>query len=188
MLISNKKTVIAIISFILLFTLFITESFAIVSKTTEFFVNDSAKILSSETEEYIIKTNKDLEAKTKAQIVVVTVNNLEGKSVEDYSTELFRNYGIGDKEKNNGVLFIVSVEDRKTRIEVGYGLEGRLTDGKTGRILDNYVVPYFSEDKFDEGIRNGYNAILAEVCEEYNITLDDAETPIESEQEHYENV
>ena len=81
---------------------------------------------------------KTLEKQTGAQIVVVTVQNLEGQSLEEYATELFRNYGIGDKEKNNGVLLLCAYEERQFRIEVGYGLEGTLTDGKTGRIQDEY--------------------------------------------------
>ena len=99
MLTSNKKIVIALFSLFLLCSLFVSKCFAIVPKSEEFFVNDSANILNSDTEKYIIDTNKELEAKCGAQIVVVTVNNLEGRSIEEYSTELFRNYGIGNKEK-----------------------------------------------------------------------------------------
>lgn len=186
MLTSNKKFIIILLSFILLFNLIAHKSNAIVSPSTEFYVNDTANILNSDTEQYIIEINKKLYDKTGAQIVVVTVNNLEGKSIEEYSTELFRSYGIGDKNKNNGVLFIVSIEDRKTRIEVGYGLEGRLTDGKTGRILDSYVVPYFSDDNWNEGIKNGFNAILEEVCSEYDVTIDGAIKA--NDREHFENV
>ena len=186
MLTSNKKFLITLFSFLILFIFCISKCFAIVPQSYEFFVNDTANILSSDTEKYIIDQNKKLEAKCGAQIVVVTVNNLEGRSIEDYSTELFRDYGIGNKEKNNGVLLIVSVEDRRMRIEVGYGLEGKLNDAKTGRIQDNYIVPYLSDDKWDEGIRNGFNAILAEVCDEYDITIDGAE--VAEDIEHYENV
>lgn len=186
MLTLTKKYLIIILSIILLFSFAITKSFAIVSQSYEFYVNDSANILDSDTEEYIIDINKKLNSKTGAQVVVVTVNNLEGRSIEEYSTELFRSYGIGDKDKNNGVLLIVSVEDRRMRIEVGYGLEGKLNDAKTGRIQDNYIVPYLSDDKWDEGIRNGFNAILAEVCDEYGITIDGAE--VAEDREHYENV
>ena len=181
------KKISIILSFLILLVCFLSSTcFAIVQPSYEFYVNDSANILKSDTEKYIIDINKKLHDQTGAQIVVVTVNNLEGKSVEDYSLELFRSYGIGDKEKNNGVLFIVSVEDRKTRIEVGYGLEGRLNDGKTGRILDNYVVPYFSDDKWDDGIKNGFNAIVEEVCSEYNITIDGAKKSTDID--HFENV
>lgn len=80
--------------------------------------------------------------------------------------------GIGNKSKNNGILFLVSTGERKVRIEVGYGLEGRINDGKAGRILDNYVVPYLKNNDWDNGIKNGFNAILEEVCSEYEITVD----------------
>lgn len=172
MLTSNKKFAIIFAIFILLFNLVVSKSLAIVQQSTEFYVNDTANVLNDDTKAYIINTNKKLYEKTGAQIVVVTVNNLEEKSIEEYSTELFRQYGIGSKDKNNGVLLILSIDDRKTRIEVGYGLEGRLTDGKTGRILDNYAVPSFKENNWNDGIRNTFNAILHEVCEEYNITID----------------
>lgn len=179
MLTLNKKIVIIFFIIVLFFNLMVNQSFAIVSKTTDFYVNDSANILSRETENYIINMNADLYNKTGAQIVVVTVNSLDGMSVEDYALQTFRSYGIGSKDKNNGILFLVSTSDRKTRIEVGYGLEGRITDGKAGRILDNYVVPYFRSDDWENGIKNGFNAILEEVEEEYDITIDGA-TPSQS--------
>ena len=136
--------------------------------TTDFYMNDYAGILSSETEEFVMQNSVKLAAATKAQIVVVTINSLDGKSIESYATELFRDYGIGDKELNNGVLLLVSYGDHKMRIEVGYGLEGALPDGKCGRIRDNYILPYFREDKYDEGVLNGYKAIFAEVAKEYS--------------------
>ena len=186
MLTLNKKILLVVVSFMILLGLASNKSYAIVHKTEEFYVNDSANILDKDTENYIIDINKKLYDKTGAQIVVVTVKNLEGKSIEEYSTELFREYGIGSKDKNNGVLFIISVEDRKTRIEVGYGLEGRLTDGKTGRILDNFVVPYLKDDKWDDGVRNGFNAILQEVCEEYDVKIDGLEQA--KDVDHFENI
>ena len=186
MLTSKKKLIIISGLLVLLFNLIVNQSFAFVSQSTEFYVNDTANVLNTETKQYIIDINKKLYEKTGAQIVVVTVNNLEEKSIEEYATELFRSYGIGSNEKNNGVLLLLSVNDRKTRIEVGYGLEGRLTDGKTGRILDNYVIPYFKDDNWNEGIKNGFNAILDEVCEEYSITIDGAEKSVDIE--HTEDV
>ena len=190
MLTSNKKFIIIFSIFILLFNLIISKSFAIVPQSYDFYVNDTANVLSEDTEKYIIDINKKLYEKTGAQIVVVTVNNLEEKSIEEYSTELFRSYGIGSKDKNNGVLLILSIEDRKTRIEVGYGLEGRLTDGKTGRILDEYAVPYFKDNNWNDGIRNTFNAIIKEVCEEYSIAIDGAEDAAEvyTEQDHIDDV
>ena len=106
---------------------------AIVQPSYEFFVNDQANILSSSTEEYIISKSAELERADGTQIVVVTVKNLEGISIEQYANELFETYGIGDKDRNNGLLLLLALEEREFRVEVGYGLEGILPDGKTGR-------------------------------------------------------
>lgn len=171
----NKKIKYILILAIFSIVLVTNSSYAIVSQTKEFYVNDSANLLSAETEDYIINMNKTLEKQTGAQIVVVTVQNLEGQSLEEYATELFRDYGIGDKEKNNGVLLLCAYEERQFRIEVGYGLEGTLTDGKTGRIQDEYIIPYLKENNFNDGIRNGFNAVLKEVENEYGITIEGAE-------------
>ena len=87
--------------------------------------------------------------------------------------------GIGSKSKDNGVLLLVSTGDREVRIEVGDGLQGRITDGKAGRILDNYIVPYLKNNDWDNGIKNGFNTILEEVCAEYDITVDGAIASVE---------
>lgn len=171
MLISNKLKKILIL-FMGIIILFCTKSFAVVDPTKDFYVNDYANLLSEQTKQYIMETNIDLNQKTGAQIVVVTVKNLEGKPIEDYANELFRKFEIGDKTKNNGLLLLCSYEDRMFRVEVGYGLEGRLNDGKTGRMQDEYIIPYLKENKFDEGIKNGYTAFLQEVAKEYEVTVE----------------
>ena len=135
------------------------------------YVYDEAQVLSVETEAYIQKANQELENKTGAQIVVVAIDSLEGQSIEEYATELFRQWGIGDAEKNNGILLLCAVKDRKFRVEVGYGLEGDLPDGKTGRMQDTYIIPLLQEDNFDAGIKNGFNAFLQEVANIYGITI-----------------
>ena len=163
----SKKIVCLIIVIMMLLQV---KTFAVVSQTNDFYVNDYARKLSSDTKEYIMNMNIELQKKTGAQIVVVTVQSLGGQSIEEYATELFRKFGIGDKEKNNGVLLLCSTGDRLFRIEVGYGLEGRLTDGKTGRIQDEYIIPYLKEND-DGGIRNGFTAILNEVASEYGVTI-----------------
>lgn len=146
-------------------------SAAVVSPDDTFYVYDGGQVLSEETEQYIRKTGQELERKTGAQIVVVTIPSLEGQALEAYATELFRQWGIGDKEKNNGLLLLCAVEDRQFRVEVGYGLEGDLPDGKTGRMQDNYIIPLLREDKFDEGIKNGYNAFLQEIAAVYGVSI-----------------
>lgn len=154
------------------------KSNALVSQTTEFYVADYAGLLNNDVKDYIINTNKSLNTQTGAQIVVVTVENLEDESIEQYATDLFRKFGIGDKTKNNGVLILLALEERKCRIEVGYGLEGILTDGKTGNIQDTYMIPYFKNDNWNDGIKNGFSAILQEVEKEYDVTINETEAPV----------
>ena len=189
MFLLNKKRIIYIFCVMLIFiSLFTCTSKAYVKQTADFYVNDSANLLSDETEKYIININKQLYSKTGAQIVVVTVDSLEGKAIEDYATELFRGYGIGDKEKNNGVLLLLALNERQFRIEVGYGLEGCLTDGKTGRIQDQYIIPYLKNNDWDNGVKNGFNAVLDEVKKEYNVEIDsEAAILIENSESHYTN-
>ena len=145
--------------------------FAKLSPTSEFYVNDFAGVLSGETKKYIVDNSAALCEKTKAQIVVVTVKSLEGKSVADYSLELFRSWGIGDKKLNNGLLVLLATEDREVKIQVGYGLEGRVNDSKAGRFLDQYGVPYFKNNDWDAGIKALYSALLREVYVEYNLDV-----------------
>ena len=112
-------------------------AFTVVEPTNNFYINDYANILSSETEKYILEKSSTLANKTNAQIVVVTIPSLNGASLEEYATTLFRKFGIGDKKENNGLLLLLALEERQMRIEVGYGLEGILPDGKTGRFQDS---------------------------------------------------
>ena len=168
------KTKIWLTSLLLLFCVSLLcypVSAAVVAPTDAFYVYDGAQVLSEETEQYILKHSRELDVKTGAQIVVVTIPSLEGAALEEYATDLFRQWGIGAAEKNNGLLLLCAVEDRQFRVEVGYGLEGDLPDGKTGRMQDAYIIPLLSEDKFDEGIKNGYTAFLQEVSAVYDVTI-----------------
>ena len=164
-----KKLIFLLFTSLVLFT----PKIKAIEPTSNFYVNDYANILSEETENYIQTNSVKLAEATTAQIVVVTVPTLNGESLEEYSTKLFRDFGIGDKEKNNGLLILIALEERQSRIEVGYGLEGRLPDGKTGRIQDEYMIPYYKNNNFDEGILNGYKALFKEVAEEYNYDASD---------------
>lgn len=133
--------------FLIVFLLVISQISLVFAETKlpspshEFYVYDEAEALSKETKEYIVDINKKLEQKTGSQVVVAVVNSLDDLTVEEYALQLFRKWRIGNKEKNNGILFLVSKGDRQVRIEVGYGLEGALPDGKVGELLDDYVVP-----------------------------------------------
>jgi len=135
------------------------------------YINDYVGIIDQGHIQKIVNLGKELEDKTGAQVTAVIVNTLDGMSVEDYAVELFRKWGIGQKGKDNGVLLLVAVDDHVMRIEVGYGLEGAIPDGKAGRIRDEYILPYFKEDNYADGVYYGYLALANEVAKEYNITL-----------------
>jgi len=139
--------------------------------TQSIYVQDHAGVLDSETKSKINSLGSKLAAKTKAQIVVLTVKSLEETPVETYALEVLRQWGIGDKQLNNGVLLLVAVNDRQSRIEVGYGLEGALNDAKTGAIQDTYMIPYFAANDYNKGIWNGYQALVSITAKEYNQDL-----------------
>lgn len=136
------------------------------------YVLDEAGVLNEYTKATIIGTSQDLARATDAQIAVVTLNSLDGRSIEEVSLAILRKWGLGDKKLNNGVLILVVPSERQSRIEVGYGLEGALPDAKTGRIQDDYMLPSFKQGDYDRGIMDGYNVIVKEVAKEYNTTID----------------
>ena len=130
-------------------------------------VNDYANMLSKYTASQIEHKLADLEAKDSTQVVVLTVESLDGNSIEDFSMKVAETWKIGQAKKDNGVIFTISKKDRRMRIEVGYGLEGELTDAMSGRILDNIVSPHFKQGNYNAGIEDGINAIIAVVKQEY---------------------
>ena len=123
-------------------------------------VTDNAQILSDETRKTITANLKAHEEKTTNQIAVLTVPTLEGVSIEEYATAAFNTWKLGQKGKDNGILLIVAPKDRKMRIEVGYGLEGTMTDGIAGSIIRNVMTPLFKSNDYDKGIDKGVRAMI----------------------------
>jgi uncharacterized protein len=123
------------------------------------YVNDFAGVMSKEKVSELSSFLTAYTASTTNEIAVVTVPSLNGDTVENYSNQLFREWGIGNK-KNNGILFLVAVQDHKTRIEVGYGLEGDLTDLQSSKILNGIVKPFFKNNDYDGGIDAGVKTIV----------------------------
>lgn len=132
--------------------------------TSQFFVNDYAGILTPETKNYIFETSKKYQNKGGPQVVVTTINSLGGESIEQYSIDMAREWGIGAKKENNGVLILLSVEDRSIRVEVGYGLEGVITDSMAGRFIRE-VSDELGADDFDTGLLNLYKLVIQELEE-----------------------
>jgi len=123
-------------------------------------VVDDAEILKPATRGALADKLRDHEARTTNQVVVLTVHTIGGESIEEYATEVFEHWKLGQKTRDNGVLIIVVPYDRKMRIEVGYGLEGTLTDAQASRIIRNVMTPAFKAGDFDGGVSAGVDAVL----------------------------
>ena len=123
-------------------------------------VVDEAGILEPAAKAALERKLAEFETKTSGQLVVVTLRSLQGTSIEDYGYQLGRHWGIGQKEKNNGALLIVAPNERKVRIEVGYGLEGQLTDAVSRLIIQNAIMPRFRTGDYAGGISRGVDDII----------------------------
>ncbi len=126
-------------------------------------VNDTAGLLSPQTAQQVETKLAELEEATGAQVAVLTLPGLEGEPLEDFSLRVVETWKLGRKEHDDGVLLLVSRDDRKVRIEVGYGLEPELTDAMSKRIISNLMVPRFREGDFDGGVTAAVDAIDAVV-------------------------
>jgi uncharacterized protein len=123
-------------------------------------VVDSANIIPQAVSGRITPKLASLEAKSGIQLVVATVKSLDGDDIEPYANALFRAWGLGEKQNNNGVLLLVAPNEHKARIEVGYGLEGTLTDALSKVIITNAMAPRFKAGDFGGGIERGVNEII----------------------------
>lgn len=146
--------------FILSFFIF-NNSFALDIPKLNNYVNDFTNTLSQNEKYNLEKELSNFEKQTSNQIVFLMINSLENEfSIEDYSLKVAELNKIGTKEKDNGVLFTVIKNDRELRIEVGYGLEGFLTDAKSSYIIRNIITPEFKNENYYEGIKNGLQEII----------------------------
>ncbi len=151
------------------FTLYIfaflyLSSFAVyavkVPKATDvFYVADFADVINSDTEDYIVSNNDYLYEKCGAQIVIVTINGLGGENIEQYANAVFNEWGIGSSEKNNGVLFLMSIGDEDYWAVQGKGLENQLSSGSLGIILDDYVESYYADGNYSEAAKAFFYAV-----------------------------
>jgi uncharacterized protein len=123
------------------------------------YVNDFAAMLTADDRVYLEDFLRAVERDTTAEVVVATVSSLDGLSIEEYANRLFTDWGVGKKAQNNGVLLLVAPAERRVRIEVGYGLEGRLPDGLAGEIIRTAIVPEFQRGNLRRGIGRGLDRI-----------------------------
>lgn len=123
-------------------------------------VVDNARILSTNENARLVSALAAEEARSGNQFVVVTLPSLQGYTIEEYGYQLGRHWGIGQKEKNNGLLLIVAPKERKVRIEVGYGLEGVITDAAASAVIQSVILPQFRQGHMQRGIADGVQALI----------------------------
>ena len=124
------------------------------------FVNDYAKVMQPAAAQKLEGILRALEKKTGVEVAVVTVTSLDELPIEDYAVDLYKKWGIGKKGVDEGVLILVAPNDKRVRIEVGYGLEGALNDAEAGRIIRGGMVPFFKKNDFTRGIVAGTQAVV----------------------------
>lgn len=137
------------------------------ARPTDIPIVDQTNTLNDEQKAVLAKQIADERQKSGNQIAIVIVPSIGNESLEKYSLDIARAWGIGTKDNNNGVLLFVAKDDRRLRIEVGTGLEGALTDAQTGRIIRNDISPLFREGKYYEGVQTGLAKIIASIHGEY---------------------
>jgi len=137
----------------------------------EGWVNDFAGVISPEYKEKINAIISELEQKTGSEIAVVTIESIVPYDEKEYARLLFDNWKIGKKGKDNGVLILLAVKERRWRIETGYGLEGILPDGLCGEIGRNYMVPYFKNGQYDYGLYQGVLGVVSVIKGESNLLV-----------------
>lgn len=161
--------------FCLLIFLFPLISFADLPSAPSSFYLDELGMLDMETKENITKTNRELEQKTGSQIMIATIKNPDGLPASDLGPKIFNKWHIGDQNKKNGVLILITEDDLNDKKEIfistGYGIEGRLNDGKVGRIIDNFMIDDLKGGNYSHAINEGFKALVAEVADEYGVEL-----------------
>ena len=155
----------------LLGTTTVTASDLLTKPAQRAYIVDTAGMVSAEDAAQISIIGAELRSKTKAEIVVVTVPTLGGTDIESYANELFRSWGIGDVRLNNGVLLLIAKDDRAFRIEVGYGLEGAITDGYAGSVLDA-MKGEFRKENYSPAILQAYVTLAQKAGAEYGVGLE----------------
>ncbi len=166
----DRKFILGLSVGALLFLLFSSGRAALPEKPLGM-VSDFAEVIDPNMESQITGLIQEVEQKTSAEIAIVTVPALEEGDIETMAVELYRKWGIGKKGKDNGVLILMSVQDRAVRIEVGYGLEAILPDGKCGEIIREEMIPYFKEGQYGNGIAAGAINIAGIIAQNAGVTL-----------------
>lgn len=166
----KSKKILLVITFLILFILItkcsivFASSVNVKTQTSQFYVNDFANIFSDEQEQTLMQKAVELEESYNGiQVVVTTINSLEGSSAQEYAYAMYNQYGIG--KDSMGILILLATEDREVRIETGFKMQTYITDSLSGRILDKYGMDYLKDNKFAEGLISIQGAVIDEIKE-----------------------
>jgi uncharacterized protein len=146
------------------------------------YITDEANLLNAKDRQTLSQYAKNLDQQTSIQVATVIIKDLEGLPIEEAAQAIFKEWKIGQKGKDNGLLFLISTNEKKVRIEVGYGLEGLLPDGKVGRLLDENFIPFAKSGQLSSAIINSHLALLNIIAKDKNILLELPTPPIPQQQ------
>lgn len=167
------------LSFLLIFSLFTNITFAdsnFPNPTNYKYINDYVGLMDESTKENIVSIGKELEDKTGAQSIIVIIDTIGNDTIENYANKLFRTWGIGEKDKDNGLLILLAIDDRSYKVEVGRGLEGAIPDLQSNKVMENLATPYFKNDDYSAGLLNSYSKFADLIASEYDVTLEKSTT------------
>lgn len=180
-----KKT----FSFILALCLFLSlgvSAFAVVDQSESFYVADYSNVLSNDTEQMIINYNGALEQQCQgAQIVVVTVDYLDGMYSDEYAYQLFNDWGVGSADYNNGMLLLLAIQENKAWLAYGLGLSSLIDGDQVDSLLDKYFWKDFDRGNYDEAVTSLFNALLAWYDEQYDAQVVQSGSSVSSGNEYY---
>jgi uncharacterized protein len=134
-------------------------------------VNDFAQVVSPDYESRLTSLITEVKTKTGAEIAIATIPTTKPESIEGYAVQLFERWGVGEKGEDKGVLIVAAIDDRKIRIEVGYGLEGVLPDGLCGQIIRDVLTPNFKQGNFGQGLFIATTVMASRIAKEYNVEI-----------------
>mgnify|MGYP000112652471 FL=1 len=182
-----KNVLKTIIAFLLVVSMFIPINVQ-AAPTSDMLVMDNAKTLSLDEEKKIESALYQIYEQSGIEYAVMIIDSLKGDSIENVANEQFRNLGLGDSDNNNGLLILISMNDHKFRMEVGYGLEGVITDTKAKEII-NCMTNYFKQDDYTDGILASITKTveILNASGEYNISQDENYIPVSSASKEINN-
>jgi uncharacterized protein len=134
-------------------------------------INDFANVIPRSYEEKMVSLAREVLSKAGATLTVVTLKDIGGANIDEFTNRLYEEWGVGKKGEDRGVMILVALEERRIRIEVGYGLEGVIPDGLAGQIRDQAMVPYLKKGEFGPGLLNGLSAMAVIIAKDQGIEL-----------------